>query len=689
MDNSSDQSQSRSALEIYREWLNESSSSGNSSGGSDGKSSGGSSSGDELTPPVAPKPAVAPAAPTRIQMPAKSASLPKPVTPSQPAHQDQQQHVMHIPKTPPKPSAGDSGTDSAQSPTSKFLSTPRKLMNQMSFKSMLTSPSPRASPAASSQRNIEKELVSRDPAARTEQGSDGAQQGMQALFGDAWIARPSEAVHQDARPVAKAAPLYPIDSAHRTLYDVPLDESLAATAKSESKGGARVQPPALEWEYYRIDSRHGWWVVLCAFLACMVSLSTLSTYFVYESYYETSVDQEGVTPEVDIYRGQDGGGALSVHFDYRVSKYLVLIGTLMGGCAAVSSVFAGIVADTLGYPICCFVGTVVMSISLLAASFVGQLWGLCVLQGVLCGIGVSMVFTPAYAAPAQWFDRFRALSTGIAISGAAFGTVLLTPIYRAILADRGSAICLRVQALITLILGAVAAFGLHTRVQLQRPVAMQWRSMAHDPRVLLLLVMSLLVAAARFAQALCLPVFARVHGASRNDAYNIIYAMGAASLVGAVLGGKVADRTGYIAGIGLCELLMGLFTLVIWLPAAESTISPVYIYCVAYGVSLGVFAAVLPPGIAQMFGSARLATTMGLVVTASAPAILIMTPASIKFLDVLGSGYSTAWLIALSGVFSLVAGCLGFLLPYLQRRHARQVLRRQSTISWTSSTLTH
>ncbi|KAJ2699531.1 hypothetical protein H4218_002594 [Coemansia sp. IMI 209128] len=580
-------------------------------------------------------------------------------------------------------------SEQAKSPTSngsKFMNTPRKLMNQMSFKSIM-SPSPAPSPAQQAPASAKRS--DRKPQDDLSAGGPGIREdrtGMRALFGDAWIARPPATRQDDIQRTGRTAPIYPIDDTHRTLYDVPLDEVAAREAKPPAYF---PPPPVLEWEYYRVDSRRGWWVVFCAFLACSISLSALLTYPVYESYYEfASPATDNSYAEIDdIYRGHEASGASLEIFDYRVSTYLVLIGSLMGGFAAAGSVFAGCVADTLGYPICCFLGTVLMSMSLLAASFVSRLWALCILQGALCGLGISLVFTPAYAAPAQWFERHRALATGIAVSGSAFGTILLVPVLRAILASLGSAQCLRAQALIILLVGSGASYGLRTRVQLQRPVAMQWRQTLRDTRVLLLMLMALLIAAARFAQVLCLPVFARVYGGDRNTAYNILYTIGAASFCGAILGGAVADRSGYIAGIGLCESLVGLFTLVIWTPIAAAQVSTasIYLYAALFALSSGVLAAVLPPGVAQMFGSARLATTMGLVLAASTPAILIMTPASIEFFDILGNHHSTAWLIAISGVLSILAGCLGFLLPVLQRRHARLVLRRQSSISWTST----
>ncbi|KAJ2826019.1 hypothetical protein FBU31_003556, partial [Coemansia sp. 'formosensis'] len=572
MDNNSssgEHSQSRSALEVYREWLNESSASSNSSG---------TSSGDELSPPHAPSgPPLRrhSSTPTATSSPDDSVeSLPKPFTPSQPPVQEYAQ--MHKLQTPPvrrhpqgssvpPPSRNIEQAKSPSPSSSKFMNTPRKLMKQMSFRTMLAaSPAPPPTQQASVNANrSERRPRDAERSGNEPNDGDGGAPGMNALFGDAWITRPPATRQDELLRTARAAPIYPIDSAHRTLYDVPLDEAAAAAGREAKPPAYFPPPPLLEWEYHRVDSRRGWWVVFCAFLACSISLSTLLTYSVYESYYEfSSSATDSSTAEIDdIYRGHEDSGTSLEIFDYRVSTYLVLIGSLMGVFAAAGSVLAGCVADILGYSMCCFLGAVLMSMSLLAASFVSQLWALSILQGALCGLGISLVFTPAYAAPAQWFERHRAVSTGIAISGAAFGTIVFVPVYRAILASRGSALCLRVQALITLVVGAGAAYGLRTRVQLQRPVAMQWRKTMCDTRVLLLMLMALLIAAARFAQILCLPVFARVFGASRDTAYNILYTLGAASLCGAIVGGAVADNSGYIAGIGLCESLVGVFTL--------------------------------------------------------------------------------------------------------------------------------
>ncbi|KAJ1882919.1 hypothetical protein LPJ71_010074, partial [Coemansia sp. S17] len=218
---SSSGDQSRSALEVYREWLNESSASSNSSG---------TSSGDELSPPQAPSsPPLRRHSSTPTATPSgdSAESLPKPFTPSQPPVQEHAQQQIHKLQTPPvrKHAHGSSvpppsrSSEQAKSPSSggsKFMNTPRKLMNQMTFRSMLAT-----SPAPAQQVNASKGGKPRDtdlPRSEPDTREDGAS-GMRALFGDAWIARPPATRQDEMQRTARAAPIYPIDAAHRTLYD--------------------------------------------------------------------------------------------------------------------------------------------------------------------------------------------------------------------------------------------------------------------------------------------------------------------------------------------------------------------------------------------------------------------------------------------------------------------------------------
>ncbi|KAJ2891046.1 hypothetical protein IWW38_003798, partial [Coemansia aciculifera] len=222
--------QQRSALEVYREWLNESSASSNNSSGS----------GDEMTPPhkeeddvvIISHPQGRRFSSTPPDSKSPGSSVPKPFTPSQPAVLEYAQQQLHelkrtSPPPPPPPAVkkkkveeGEDGgmrssapppsssspssrrEQGVKSPSSRLVNTPRKLMNQMSFRSMLSaSPAPQQQPAKSEKRQ-QNPLSPLSPKAINGGGKERL--GMGALFGDASVARPttapthSNAIHQHA-----------------------------------------------------------------------------------------------------------------------------------------------------------------------------------------------------------------------------------------------------------------------------------------------------------------------------------------------------------------------------------------------------------------------------------------------------------------------------------------------------------
>ncbi|KAJ2655141.1 hypothetical protein IWW48_005696 [Coemansia sp. RSA 1200] len=548
--------------------------------------------------------------------------------------------------------------------------------------------------------------------------------GMGSLFGDAWIARPQTATtRQKTRDeeaegqqrIPHAAPIYSIPSRGSTLYDVSLengkDDKQQQQYKEnlEGRNDIRRASAADVWEYYRPDSIQAWRVAVCALLATLVSLSTVLSYCVYQEYYlaaniETATlrRDEGLRmpPNQAGAAVADGSVLVGVHAGTRdllatgrePSQHVVvlaaLVGALMCTSAAVFALPAALATEAVGMRAPAAAGTVLMAIGLFSASFIPRLQGLCVMQGVVCGAGVAFVLVPAYCAAPMWFDKHRALASGVAVAGAGVGLVALTPVYVALMRTHGMAASLQAQALVVLVLGVCASLGLRLRVKAGGTAARAktaavatvrcWRHRLADARMWALMVLVALATAARFAQLLCLPAFARANGVALADASRVLYAVGASLIVGAIGGGWIADRTGYVAGLGLSEFAVGAVTLVLWVPTASP--APLYIYAALFGLGSGGFAALLPPAAAQMFGVPRLASTIALIVTVAAtPAILLSFPAAVRFLDLADHHRSTAWLVAISGILSLIAGIVGLSLPLLERRHRRIVVQRETS----------
>ncbi|KAF9323775.1 hypothetical protein BGZ91_003375, partial [Linnemannia elongata] len=153
----------------------------------------------------------------------------------------------------------------------------------------------------------------------------------------------------------------------------------------------------------------GWLAVLGSFLIhCFVFAPTEFIFGIFEHHYQI------VFP---------GASASSIAF----------VGTTGSGITYLTGFLSGIVADRFGYRPTAFVGTVIMTVSLVLASFSTALWHLYACHGVLFGFGASFAYTPAIAVPSQYFSLNRGLVIGLAVSGTGMGGFVLAPMTQALI----------------------------------------------------------------------------------------------------------------------------------------------------------------------------------------------------------------------------------------------------------------
>ncbi|KAJ2605790.1 hypothetical protein H4R99_000884, partial [Coemansia sp. RSA 1722] len=275
-----DRDRSQSALETYRQWLNESSSSSSNSNTSDVDANVDDSTttaNDQYQDSLSSKPSDSNLAPP---LPNRTPPAPRHTPPT-----TTEKHLRPNSSTAPKSrfplSRSNSPIVGSTSKSPRLFSRPRRLMQQMSLRSMLPST---PSPSPSADRLHPK--VPRNPTRSRRKSSD---RGMDTLYGNAWIAQPSMV------PTAGNVENTPVQK----FYDVPLNEktdkhktsiystssTLSANSTKEKKKKNRKSHM---WEYHTRDSKTGWAIVFWASLACFISLSTLFSYPVYESYYQTT-----------------------------------------------------------------------------------------------------------------------------------------------------------------------------------------------------------------------------------------------------------------------------------------------------------------------------------------------------------------------------------------------------------------
>ena len=86
---------------------------------------------------------------------------------------------------------------------------------------------------------------------------------------------------------------------------------------------------------------------------------------------------------------------------------------------------ASFMLKKVGYRVIILIGTILCTASYIASAFLKNYVGLFFTFGVLGGAGTGMLWTPANIACAEYFDRWKGVSTGIAMSGGGIGTMIV------------------------------------------------------------------------------------------------------------------------------------------------------------------------------------------------------------------------------------------------------------------------
>ncbi|KAI9733560.1 MAG: hypothetical protein M1834_003162 [Cirrosporium novae-zelandiae] len=345
-------------------------------------------------------------------------------------------------------------------------------------------------------------------------------------------------------------------------------------------------------------------VLLSAFLAVFLTIGLNQAYGIFQSYYVSNPSPNGViTPK------QAENQAL-----------VATVGTLgagltWGGSVIVSPLMRR-VKDwrrlTLG-------GSLLMSLAFLGASFSKQLSTLILTQGLLYGLGSSLLYYPIVMTAPSYFTTSRGLAMGTILSGAGIGGLTLAPITRALLAHLSVRATLRLLALVTLTLSLPTA--LLTPAPLygaQHPHTLVSLTLAKRPTFILQSFGALLQSAGNFIPLTFLPSFSLTLGYTANTASLLLSLSNAINATARILTGYLADRAGrqntlLLSVIGSCISVLGL-----WTPAlassSQATAKATWIsFIVLYGVTAGGYNALFPTTVMEVFGPAAYASVTGFI----------------------------------------------------------------------------
>jgi len=131
-----------------------------------------------------------------------------------------------------------------------------------------------------------------------------------------------------------------------------------------------------------------------------------------------------------------------------------------------------------------------------------------------------------------------------------------------------------------------------------------------------------------------LPAFAEDAGVGATVAASLVGVIGAASIVGRILLGGVADRAGPLRGYRVSFLLVGT-SFVLWWAGDDPRL--LVAFAAVLGVGYGGYVALSPVVLAELFGVDRLGGLLGILLTANGVGSALGPPVVGFVVDVTGS----------------------------------------------------
>jgi MFS family permease len=353
---------------------------------------------------------------------------------------------------------------------------------------------------------------------------------------------------------------------------------------------------------------YGWFVVAAAFAVTFVGFGSAYTFSAF----------------VDSLQSDFGASRGSVALVFSLAGFLYF------GLGLIS----GPLADRWGARRLVFIGMLLTGLGLVLAGTARSLTGVYLAYGLGVGLGMGCAYVPALGAVQRWFSRRRGFASGLAVSGIGLGTLVMPPLASLLIGTLGWREAYLVLGALAAIGGAGMALlieddprgrglgpdGDPLRPGLQRAEGSSVRQAIGSRRFAGLYVACLISSFGAFVPFVHLVPYATDHGIPQSSAVLLLGAIGVGSTAGRFFLGGLADRWGRQQSLLLMFAGMSV-ALVIW--SLSTTVWPLAIFALAYGVVYGGWVAVLPSVVMDFFGGRNVSGIIGVLYTSVAFGTLV------------------------------------------------------------------
>ncbi|CBQ67887.1 related to Monocarboxylate transporter 1 [Sporisorium reilianum SRZ2] len=349
-----------------------------------------------------------------------------------------------------------------------------------------------------------------------------------------------------------------------------------------------------------------WLVVAGTFLLIMTNFGLLTSYGVFQSYY-VSHTLAHLPPSTVSWIGS-------------LQTFMILGGSFVFGK----------ISDDYGSRCVLVGGSVITFVAMLGVSFCSTLVQLIVVQGVLFGLGGSMLFLPGCALVNQYFDRRKGTAMSVIIGAASFGGIVWPLVLQALFDQPriGFGWGVRIVAFLMAVLLIISNALMRPRLppldkSLHQPWSQAWTLLTQDPSYTLFVVGVAVLFMNFFVPFFSIASYAKKVGFTPSMATHMVAIMNAASMIGRLASGPLADRYGRFNVLSLFGLASFLSLVLFWpLPGLTLTKAGVYALSITYSVVSGGSIATVASCVAQI-SPRNAGARLGLTWTMAAPGALV------------------------------------------------------------------
>mmetsp|Transcript_10049 Transcript_10049/g.10853 ORF Transcript_10049/g.10853 Transcript_10049/m.10853 type:complete len:589 (-) Transcript_10049:180-1946(-) len=289
-------------------------------------------------------------------------------------------------------------------------------------------------------------------------------------------------------------------------------------------------------------------------------------------------------------------------------------------------VFTGALDDRFGNQRIIFIGSILIVIGFILASFATELWHLYLTHGLIAGFGYSACFISSVGIVGQWFKKKRGLAVGVAIAGSGIGQFGMAQVIGVLLDTVGWRQTLRYLALINGAGLMICSFLIRRRLPCARRLFnfQNLKEFFSNANFMFLSWGYMIFAFGMLIPNGYLVIYSKKHGLSQTKAVLLLSVMGITNGIGRVVVGQIADQSfGRLNLLKLSMICAGICTLC-WLTCKD--FSSLLAFSLIYGFVGGGAVSLVPSIAADILGVRKISSFTGVMYTISSIANLSSTP---------------------------------------------------------------